>query len=101
MSSVLPNKPPSEPVMALLIQRGRYGLWDESWEGPGGGYELGKDATMKYTALRETKEETGVVVPPEAIFPLVYRGTFEHKGLRMVYYTSVTQLGAKVPVTVT
>ncbi|KAJ9283461.1 hypothetical protein DTO280E4_9137 [Paecilomyces variotii] len=55
---------------------------------------------MKYTALRETKEEIGVVVSPEAVFPLVYRRTFKLKGLRMVYYTSVAQLGAKVPVTV-
>lgn len=89
----------SSKQQALLIQRGCDGSWGETWEGPGGGYAPDEDVTIKHTALRETQEEAGVVVPLKAIFPLVYRTTFEHKGLRMAYYTFVAQLDEEVPVT--
>ncbi|KAJ6069154.1 hypothetical protein N7499_011041 [Penicillium canescens] len=84
---------------AFLIQRGFDGSWGGTWEGPGGGYEPGKDATIVETALRETQEEAGIVIPPEAIFPLVYRRTFEHKGLLMNYYIFIAQLDGEIPVT--
>lgn len=80
---------------ALLIQRGNDGSWGESWEGPGGGYESKKDATIKDTALRETKEEAGVIVDPETIFPVVYERFFEHKGLRMASYTFIALMDVK------
>jgi 8-oxo-dGTP pyrophosphatase MutT (NUDIX family) len=51
------------------------------------------------TALRETQEETGIIIPPEAIFPLVYRITFEHNGLLMNYYMFIAQLDGAIPVT--
>lgn len=89
----------SSKEQVLLIQRGCDGSWGETWEEPGGEYGPDEDATIKHTALRETQEETGVTIPPEAIFPLAYRTTFEHKGLRLAYYTFVAQLGEEVTVT--
>ncbi|RWQ91221.1 hypothetical protein C8Q69DRAFT_511187 [Paecilomyces variotii] len=121
MRSVLPNKPPAEPVLLRLedVDIPVPALQKENPTSTGSAlassffakthsihpinrpFSFNVDATDHgYTALRETKEEIGVVVSPEAVFPLVYRRTFKLKGLRMVYYTSVAQLGAKVPVTV-
>ncbi|KAJ5654968.1 hypothetical protein N7490_001971 [Penicillium lividum] len=98
---IILHQDPADPTkqQALLIQRGYEGSWGGSWEGPGGGYEPSKDATIKNTALRETEEESGVIVPLEAIFPFVYKRTFEHKDLRMAYYTFIAQIDAQFSVT--
>ncbi|KAJ5555901.1 hypothetical protein N7513_003543 [Penicillium frequentans] len=89
-----PDPTDSLKQQALLIQRGYDGSWGESWEGPGGGYDCLKDKTIKETALRETEEESGVIVPLRSIFPFVYKREFEHKGLQMAYFTFIAQLDA-------
>lgn len=86
-------------LFALLIQRGCDGSFGKTLEGPGGGLEPRKDVTIISTALRETKEETGIDVPLNAIFPLLYLTEFQHKNSRMGYYTFVTELLGEIPVT--
>ncbi|OQD76250.1 hypothetical protein PENANT_c132G08727 [Penicillium antarcticum] len=89
---------PSQPQV-LLIQRGHDGSWGGSWEKPGGGHEFDKDNSIMQTALRETKEEVGLKISTEAIFPAAYRTAFLHKGLQMASYTFIAELGREASIT--
>ena len=83
----------------LLLQRARFGQdengqkkensWALSWEPPGGGYEP-TDSTLLETAIRETKEETGLEVQPSS--HEAYKETFVHKGMRMTRYTIIADV---------
>ena len=52
------------------------------WELPGGGIEAGEDGAA--AAVREVREETGVLVPPEVVGPLLWtqRASFTWVGRR-------------------
>ncbi|KAJ5636640.1 uncharacterized protein N7484_009953 [Penicillium longicatenatum] len=90
---------PAKPQV-LLIQRGHDGSWGGSWEVPGGGHEPGKDDSILQTALRETYEEAGVHISPDAVFPLVYRTAFWHKESWIASYTFIAEVAEGVPITI-
>ncbi|KAJ6102094.1 hypothetical protein N7486_004521 [Penicillium sp. IBT 16267x] len=90
----------SAKPQVLLIQRGHDGSWGGSWEIPGGGYEPGKDDSIMKTALRETEEEAGVHISPDAIFSLVYRTVFWHKESWIADYTFIAEVAEGVPITI-
>ena len=62
------------------------GTW---WELPGGGLDPGE--TYVEAAVRELREETGIIVAPEGVGPPAWRriGVFRHRGVRRVQHEVV------------
>jgi 8-oxo-dGTP pyrophosphatase MutT (NUDIX family) len=65
------------------------GTW---WELPGGGIDPGE--TYVEAALRELREETGIVVMPEQVGLPTWRriGVFRHRGVRHLQHERVVQV---------
>ncbi|KAJ5330556.1 hypothetical protein N7476_000339 [Penicillium atrosanguineum] len=96
---VRPNSANLSELEVLLIRRAYGGSWAEAWETPQGGNEE-KDKTIRDTALRETKEEAGLIIQPENVFPLAYRITFEHKGSLMTSYQMIAMVDREADINI-
>lgn len=66
----------------------------EWWEIPGGGVEAGE--TTAETARRETVEETGYLVPPEAIGPAGWHGETTYTWLGRRHWAEMVMHTARV-----
>ena len=67
----------SSDGFVLMGQKGpnEGGVWPDDWHIPGGGVEPG--FSLEETAIKEVKEETGLVLAPEQISPAPFIFDFE------------------------